>query len=296
MRMPLLAYVFRPSFHTVWPNTAAAGAGEAWQALEGSGEVGVEELFAAASADDAVDRAVRLARTLERLTLLRTRNPLRSDPALAEALAALGAGEPDPARTAAWRRDALAGAGRDSLPTFLPPLLAVALAAQAWAEEGGDAAQSLFGAAALLARAGVLRAVPLPFWAAYPALGRGGGPGEGLPEACADASVQDADASATWPAAFCRLARQVAFAGLRELDRLEGVAERGRAAADGLDRRSRLPDALDAALRLPALTSTTLASRLDVAPQTATALLRGLLQAGVVREVTGRKHFRAFAA
>jgi len=283
------------------PNTAAAGAGEAWQALEGPGRVDVEEPFAAASVDDAVGRALRLARALERLALLRTRNPLRSDPALAAALAALGAGEPDPARAAAWRRDTVAGVGarqpgRDSLPISLPPLLAAALAAQAWAEAGGDAAQSLFGAAALLARAGLLRAVPLPFWAAYPALGQGGGPGEGLPGARADASVQDADASAAWPAAFCRLAREAALAGLRELDRLERVAERGRAAAHGLDRRSRLPDALDAALRLPALTSTTLASRLDVAPQTATALLRDLLVTGVVREVTGRKHFRAWAA
>lgn len=67
-------------------------------------------------------------------------------------------------------------------------------------------------------------------------------------------------------------------------------------ATKDLDRRSRLPEALSIALRTPALTSTTLASRLDVAPQTATALLRGLLQAGVVREITGRKHFRAFAA
>ena len=62
-------------------------------------------------------------------------------------------------------------------------------------------------------------------------------------------------------------------------------------AAKGLDRRSRLPKALDAALRTPALTSTILASRLNMAPQTAT----DLLAAGVVRKVTGRKHFRAFA-
>jgi len=162
------------------------------------------------------------------------------------------------------------------------------------AEEGGDTAQSLFGAAALLAQAGPLRAVPLPFWAAYPALGQGGGSGEGLPGARADAPAQDVDASAAWPAAFCCLAREAALSGLRELDRLEGAAERGRVAAKGLDRRSRLPEALDAALRTPALTSTTLASRLNMAPQTATALLRDLLAAGVVREITGRKHFRAF--
>lgn len=91
------------------PNTTATSVGEAWQALGRPGGVGVDELFAAASADHAVSRALRLARALERLVLLRTRDPLRSDPALVEALAALGAGEPDPARTAVWRRDARPG-------------------------------------------------------------------------------------------------------------------------------------------------------------------------------------------
>ena len=39
---------------------------------------------------------------------------------------------------------------------------------------------------------------------------------------------------------------------------------------------SRLPDALDALLRVPALTPKALAARLKVAPQTGTALLRDL--------------------
>jgi hypothetical protein len=42
--------------------------------------------------------------------------------------------------------------------------------------------------------------------------------------------------------------------GLRELDRLEAAAEQGRGLVAGGDRRSRLPDALDALLRVPALT------------------------------------------
>ncbi len=251
------------------PNTVAAGADKAWQALERPGGIGVDKPFAAASADGAVGRALRLARALERLALLCTRNPLRSDPALVEALAVLDAGEPDPTRTAAWRENVLASVGahrsrRNGPPAPLPPLLAAALAAQAWAEPGGDVAQALFGAAALLSRVAALRAVPLPFWAAYPALGQGGSPGEGLPGARADVPAQDAGASAAWPAAFCRLAREAALAGLRELDRLERAAERGRVAAKNLDRRSRPPEALNIALRTPALTSTTLASRLDV--------------------------------
>lgn len=83
---------------------------------------------------------------------------------------------------------------------------------------------------------------------------------------------------------------------MRELGRLERAAEWRRAATENLDRRSRLPGALDAALLTPALTPTLLVHQLGIAPQTATALLRDLLAADVVHEVTGRKHFRAFAA
>jgi len=54
------------------------------------------------------------------------------------------------------------------------------------------------------------------------------------------------------------------------------------------DRRSRLPDAFDAVLRVPARTPKALAARLDLVPQTATALLRDLREAGLVNEITGR--------
>ena len=285
------------------PNTMATSAGADWQAQAEADEVCGAEPFAAARADDAVGGALRLARALERLCLLSTRDPLRSNPALVEALAALGTSPPDPARVAAWRSDTLAAIGvcrpgrRCGAEVSLPPLLAAAWAAQAWSEGGGSAAQALFGAAALLSRAGALRTVPLPFWATYPAHGRGGGFGEGLPGVRAQAAAPETDGTgAAWPAAFCHLARNAALAGLRELSRLETTAERGRTTTADLDRRSRLPDALDAALRTPTLTPTLLARRLHVAPQTATALLRDLLAVGLVREVTGRKHFRAFAA
>jgi hypothetical protein len=56
-----------------------------------------------------------------------------------------------------------------------------------------------------------------------------------------------------------------------------------------------LPDALDALLRVPVLTPKALAAQLRIVPQTATALLRMLQAKGVVREVTGRGSFRAFA-
>jgi Fic family protein len=83
--------------------------------------------------------------------------------------------------------------------------------------------------------------------------------------------------------------------GLRELDRLDVAAEKGRELIAAADARSRLPGAIDALLRSPVLTPKALAARLKVKPQTATALLRDLQGRGVVREITGRGSFRAFA-
>jgi len=76
---------------------------------------------------------------------------------------------------------------------------------------------------------------------------------------------------------------------------MEAAAEKGRGVVAGADKRSRLPDALDALLRVPALTPKALSARLKVAPQTGTALLRELQGRRVVREATGRGSFRAFA-
>ena len=83
--------------------------------------------------------------------------------------------------------------------------------------------------------------------------------------------------------------------GRRTLDRLEAVAEKGRGLAAAADKRSRLPDAVDALLHAPVLTPKALAAQLRVAPQTGTALLRELQARGLVKEVTGRGSFRAFA-
>jgi hypothetical protein len=55
--------------------------------------------------------------------------------------------------------------------------------------------------------------------------------------------------------------RQIADAvrgGLRELDRLLGAAGAGAKLTAGLDRRSRLADAVDTVLRVPAITPTAL--------------------------------------
>ena len=200
-----------------------------------------------------------------------------------------------PAPPVSRRYGSRAGEGAENLP----PLLAVARAAQGWMEAGlndrPDPLHALLAAIGRHASPGPAHSVFLPVWAAYPAVGFSAR--DALPGLRSDAADRVAGRGhpVTWPLAFLHLVAESARMGLRELDRLEAAAEKGRGLVAGGDRRSRLPDALDALLRVPALTPKALAARLKVAPQTGTALLRELQGRGVVREVTGRGSFRAFA-
>jgi Fic family protein len=81
----------------------------------------------------------------------------------------------------------------------------------------------------------------------------------------------------------------------RERNWLQAAAAAGARLTTRCVRRSRLPDALDAVLAAPVLTAKTLARHLALSPQAATRLLTTLAAAGMVREVTGRSSFRAFA-
>jgi hypothetical protein len=288
------------------PNTL--GAATAWA------DLGPAELL---GADDAVVAALHLARHHRQLAFVPTSDPLADTDAARAALEPLGRGQLDGDRLAAWLielprsrggvqgRQGRGASGRGQgggAAAALPPLLAAARAAQRWMEAGvadlPDPAQAGLVAAAWLARAGVLRASALPLWTAYPAVGRG--EADALPGLRERRAAPLGDLAAApviaWPLSFLVLAREGALAGLRELDRLLAAAERGRAVLARRDRRSRLPDALDQALRAPVLTGTALATRLRVAPQTATALLRDLAGLGLVQECTGRDHFRAWAA
>ena len=82
---------------------------------------------------------------------------------------------------------------------------------------------------------------------------------------------------------------------MRDLDRLQAAAAAGRALADGRDRRSRLPAAVDLVLAAPVVTPRGLADKLGITLQAANRILGGMVEGGVVREVTGRGRFRAFA-
>jgi hypothetical protein len=258
------------------PNTP----GHHWDAMDGP---------ALLRAEAAVQRGLRLARLLRRLA---EDPPAPRGPETAARLLG-GLGEAcDPARLGEWqsrwtRRDPGA-----------PALLRAAAAARDWMEAGVQDLPSplaaLAAAAGLLARAGLVRAVPLPFWAAAPALASGD-PGA-LPRLRGDAAARLCPgAPPPWETVFLAMAAEAARAGLRELDRLQRAAAAGAGLATGLDRRSRLPAAVGALLREPAVTPKSLARSLRVTPQAALRLLRELEQAALVRETTGRRSFRAFA-
>jgi hypothetical protein len=266
-------------------------------------------LDAMADGNRAVAEALALARVLRRLPGKTGTNPFADATKAAETLHALGAGVLDPNRLADWwqarppwppvRRHRLGGRDGEGGDPPLPALLDVARAAQSWMETGladhPAPAHALLAAAGLFARDGVVKAVALPIWAAYPAAGFGDR--AALPSLRSDAAdrLVGRGRTVSWPLAFLHLVTESARAALRELTRLEAAAETGRGLAAAIDKRSRLPDAVDALLRVPVLTPKALAARLRIAPQTATALLRVLQAEGLAREVTGRASFRAFA-
>jgi hypothetical protein len=258
------------------------------------------------AADLGIADALALARLLRRLPGGGP-HPFGGAVATTETLTALGARCLDPDRLAAWwdahapasppRRRFGAKHGEGRAPR--PPLLAGAVAAQAWMENGiigqADPGQALLAAFGRLVRQAPVRHVFVPVWSAYSAVGFGDR--NALPTLRSDAADRLAGwgRAVGWPVAGLHLIAEGARRGLRELDRLETTAKQGKGALAGSDRRSRLPDALDALLRAPVLTPKVLAAQLRIVPQTATALLRTLQAEGVAREVTGRGSFRAFA-
>jgi hypothetical protein len=116
-----------------------------------------------------------------------------------------------------------------------------------------------------------------------------------LPRLRGDIAARLAPDGASWPLVFLHLIAGSARAGSRIVPELRAAEAAGLAFAAGEDKRSRLPATVDLLLRQPALTAPALARRLDITPQAALRLFARLEQAGLVREVTGRDSFRAFA-
>ena len=76
---------------------------------------------------------------------------------------------------------------------------------------------------------------------------------------------------------------------------MQGLERRGLALADAATARSRLPAAVEAALRLPVLTLGMLAAHAGVSTRVGLALVDRLVKGGVLREATGRGAWRAYA-
>ena len=262
-----------------------------------------------ADGDRAVAEALALARLLRRLAGQRGATGFASATAALGSLQGLGAGWLDGAAFIPWwaavapqpqARQRSGGRAGDAAEPPLPALLIAAHAAHSWMESGITAtptpAQALLLATGLIARTGAVRAVVLPVWAAYPAVGFSGR--DTLPGLRSDAAdrLVGRGRPVTWPLAFLHLVAESARMG---------AARAGSARDGGRDRAGRLPQTWisahgcrtpsSALLRAPVLTPKALAAQLEIAPQTGTALLRELQGRGVVREVTGRGSFRAFA-
>ena len=274
---------------------------------EPAGRLGWEDppLDTLPAADQGIADALAMARLLRRLPGGGP-HPFRNAASAAATLTALGAAVDQDRLTGWWDAHAPAssprrrfGAKQGEGRAPHPPLLAGAVAARAWMESGildqADPEWAVLAAFGRLVRQAPMRHVFVPVWSAYPAVGFGDR--GALPTLRSDAADRIAGwgRTVTWPVTCLHLIAESARLGLRELDRLEAAAAKGRGWLAGTDRRSRLPDALDALLRTPVLTPKALAAQLRIVPQTATALLRTLQTEGVVREVTGRGSFRAFA-
>jgi hypothetical protein len=236
--------------------------------------------------DLSVSTALALARTLRRLTSYRSWKPMASATAMRTTMSAVGGAVGEVAFNAwrdSWRRRCAARGA----------LLATIEAVPYWAlvEEAQGASEWLperhlrptLVAAVALRTCGRLLAIPLPYWSAV-TMGR------------TSAILTTASAGARTAVTALEQIAEGARTGLRELARLREAAARGADLVKGLDRRSQLPAAVEAALHVPALTPTALAGRLGVAQQTANDLLRQMARANVVREITGRRAFRAYAA
>jgi HTH DNA binding domain len=222
--------------------------------------------------DTATNRALNLARMWRRLAELRTWRPLADAETVGKTLKSLGFRLAEQDAIEDW----LAGIyGREQGPD----LIRAGRAVVDWMCQPGVRDRDpdgVFLGVCLWCDTNRKAPIPLPFWSApeshHHRLGLKTGIG--------------------WMATFLECVAESAIVGLRELSRLQEAETKGRAIR--FTKRSRLPDAVDAALRAPIVTTTLLASTLDVSAQAAWTLLRQLAAAGMVREATGRSSWRAY--
>jgi hypothetical protein len=229
--------------------------------------------FEAPPSDIVVNNALQLARLWRRIAELRTWRPLADAGKLRETLRSLGCRTPDDAEIADWL---------GSIRTLErgPVLIRAGRAARDWINRADVEPHNpggFFVAACLWREKTAHSPIPLPFWSA--------------PEL--DHHRLGLRIGLDWMTQFLECVTAAALIGLRELARLlEAEKKRG---IIGSTARSRLPDALDAVLRVPVVTTASLADAIRVTPRAALDLLTQLAAAGIVREATGRASWRAFA-
>lgn len=231
-----------------------------------------EAELAVAPSDILVNQALRLARLWRRAAQLRTWRPLADIGALRETLQSLGCGLPDDREVADWLASA-------RMLERGPLLIRAGRAARDWINRPGIEQHNpagVFLAACLWRDKGGRRPISLPFWSA--------------PET--HHYRLELHFGVQWMTDFLECVAAAALVGLREIRRLHHAEHKGRLLAPTA--RSRLPDALNAVIRAPIVTTGSLAAALNVTPQAALGLLRQLLAAGIVREATGRASWRAF--
>jgi hypothetical protein len=233
----------------------------------------LESHWSAAPSDIVVNHALRLSRLWRRLVELRSWRPLRDAGKLCEVLRSFGGQVPADTEIADWLASV-------RMLEREPALIRAGQAARNWMNLAGVKdrnPEAFFLAACLWCEKGARRPIALPFWSA----------------AETHHHRLELHFGLEWMADYLDCVAAAAIVGLQELQRLRESEEKGRVL--GATVRSCLPDALDALLRAPVVTVSSLAKTLDVTPQAALGLLRQLMAAGMVREATGRASWRAFA-
>jgi HTH DNA binding domain len=228
--------------------------------------------------DQTVAAALRLATFWRRLAERWSWQPLLNHASVQDMLAGLG-----------WRSltdDAATG----DLMAYIrhkdrtPRLLRTAHVARNWINSQTDPnswdpqpLDAVFLAACMWRRDGYGRAVSLPFWSA------------GLYQHQRLASA----VGTVWITRFLETVRAAALTAHQELGRLRAIEARAESIRASI--RSKVPAAIDLAMRTPIITVRGLARRLALTPQGATGVLDKLVEAGVLTEITGRKSWRVFA-
>lgn len=226
-----------------------------------------------APSDIIVDQALRLARLWRRLAEMRTWRPLADTTTVQETLQSLGCrGAMAAAEIADWMATVEEQQG--------PLLVRAGRAARDWMNRPGVEPRNpdgMFLAACIWREKNGRRPIALPVWSAPGTLHH----------------RLDLHVGLQWMGAFLECVAAAARNGLGELQRLQQAEEKARQL--GRTSRSRLPEAIGAVLGAPIVSARDLAKTLAITPQAALGLLRQMAEAGLIREVTGRASWRAFA-